>query len=162
MKKTGTGKLFQYLLVTVFTLAAFGAVTPEKCQADEVITANISPNIINLDSVDHTFGIHAGIPYSVVDTDTVLLICPDDTELVPIVCYADSRGYLVAKFSTADLTAYCDLDIGADNTLVLEGQTLLEPEFFTGGGEVLIMESQPQFQKGNGPKLNPNKNCKNR
>ena len=112
--------------------------------------------------MDHTFGIHTSIPYSNVNIDEVILVCPNDYELYPTVCYADSLGNLVAKFDTSDLEADCGLVIGTINTLVLEGETLAEPEPFAGTGEVLIIESQPGFQKGKGYNNTQNKNCRNK
>jgi len=149
------------LLAWILTLALSVFFTPGKSQAYD-ISINISPNIINLESSDHTFGIHTSIPYSNVNIDEVVLICPDDSELYPTVCYADSLGNLVAKFNTSDLKTDCDLVIDDYNTFVLEGETKIDPDFFSGAGEVLIIESQPKFNNGKGFAKNQNKTCQNR
>ena len=157
MKGTGINKLFIAILAGISTLALTVFVTPERCEADEQISINVSPNIINLNSIEHAFGIHTGIPYSVVNVDTVVLVCPDDSVLDPVVCYADSRGYLVAKFHTVDLDNdnnignECKLDVGVENTFTLEGEKT-DNELFYGAGSVLIIGNQAELQKGKGPK----------
>jgi len=161
MKATVITKNRLVLVTWIATIALSVFFTPGKSQAYD-ISINISPNIINLESSDHTFGIHTSIPYSDVNIEEVVLICPDDSELYPTVCYADSLGNLVAKFNTSDLETDCDLVIDDYNTLVLEGETKIDPEFFSGAGEVLIIESQPRFNNGNGFPKYQNKNCQNR
>ena len=161
MKHEAITKSQSILRAALIVLLLSGVFAPEKSQAYD-IAINISPNIINLESMDHTFGIHTSIPYSDVNIDEVILVCPNDYELYPTVCYADSLGNLVAKFDTSDLEADCGLVIGTINTLVLEGETLAEPEPFAGTGEVLIIESQPGFQKGKGSNNTQNKNCRNK
>ena len=161
MKATVITKNRLVLVTWIATIALSVFFTPEKSQAYD-ISINISPNIINLESSNHTFGIHTSIPYSDVNIEEVVLICPDDSELYPTVCYADSLGNLVAKFNTSDLETDCDLVIDDYNTLVLEGETKIDPEFFSGAGEVLIIESQPRFNNGNGFPKYQNKNCQNR
>jgi len=145
-----------------FILALSGFMYPSQCQALDA-SINISPNIINLQSTEHAFGIHTNVPYSTVNIDELILVCPEDSVLFPIVCYADSHGNLVAKFNTSDLEADCELIVDDYNTLVLEGATKAEPiELFSGAEEVLIIDGQPKFQKGNGAKNNQNRNCQNR
>ncbi|KPJ97312.1 MAG: hypothetical protein AMJ60_11840 [Desulfobacterales bacterium SG8_35] len=162
MKRTGIKISFSILVIAFFTLIFSGFMNPSRCQALEA-SINISPNIINLESTSHVFGIHTNIPYSIVNVDEVILVCPEDSVLYPTVCYADSLGNLVAKFSTSDLENECELVIEDYNILVLEGETNDVPaEFFSGAGEVLIIESQPEFQKGEGPKGMQNKYGQNR
>lgn len=162
MKRAGIKISYAILWAAFFALVFSGFINPSRCQALEA-SINISPNIINLESISHSFGIHTNIPYSIVNVDEVILVCPEDSVLYPIVCYADSLGNLVAKFSTADLENECELVIDEYNILVLEGETNDVPsELFSGAGEVLIIEGQPEFQKGNGPKGMQNKNGQNR
>ena len=161
MNKEKIKKICLLSLVGILTMALSGFFTPGKSQAFD-ISVNISPNIINLESSDHAFGIHTSMPYSDVNISAVVLVCPNDYALYPIVCYADSLGNLVAKFSTSDLEADCDLVMDDYNTLVLEGETKIDPEFFSGAGEVLIIESQPKFQNGNGIPKKQAQNCRNR
>ena len=100
MKNAGINLMAVIVLAGICSLASTGVFTPSPCQAFD-ISINVSPNIINLDSDDHQFGIHTNVPYSIVNIAdaTMMLICPNDAELDPTVCYADSRGYLVAKFN---------------------------------------------------------------
>ncbi len=161
MKKTERKQPYLFLLAGILSLALSGFFTPGISQAFD-ISVNISPNIINLESSDHTFGIHTTIPYSDVNIAEVVLRCPNDYGLDPTVCFADSLGNLVAKFNTSDLETGCDLVINDYNTLVLEGETKTDPELFFGAGEVLIIESQPKFKKENGLNSTRNNICKNR
>jgi len=160
MKNTARKQPYLFLLTAIFTMALSGFFTPEKSQAFD-ISVNISPHIINLESSDHTFGVHTTVPYSVVNINEVVLLCPNDYALYPTVCFADSLGNLVAKFNISDLEAGCELVIDDYNTLVLEGETKIDPELFSGAGEVLIIESQPRFQKENGPKKTQKNICRN-
>ncbi len=153
-----------------FVLALSAFMYPSQCHALDA-SINISPNIINLESTEHAFGIHTNVSYAIVNIDEVLLVCPEDSVLYPIVCYADSHGNLVAKFNTSDLKADCELIVDDYNTLVLEGETKAEPiDAFSAAGEVLIIAGHPKFQKGDGPKNNQgngaknkqNKNCQDR
>ena len=151
---------FVVLLAGFFMLALSGIFIPSSCQAFD-ISINVSPNIINLDSDDHEFGIHTNVPYSIVNIEdqTVILVCPNDSEILPTICFADSRGYLVAKFNTSDLETYCQPVIDDYNTLMLVGETKFDPiESFAGAGDVLIIDKQARFQKGKGPNVSQ-KNC---
>ena len=164
MKRTGIHISFVVLLASIFTLALSGFFNPSSCQAFD-ISINVSPNIINLDSDDHEFGIHTNVPYSIVNIEdqTVTLVCPNDSEILPTICYADSHGNLVAKFNTSDLEIYCQPVIDDYNTLMLVGETKFDPiESFAGAGDVLIIDSQPKFQKGNGHKNKQNRNQLNK
>ena len=160
MKRTGIHISFVVLLASIFTLALSGFFNPSSCQAFD-ISINVSPNIINLDSDDHEFGIHTNVPYSIVNIEdqTVILVCPNDSEILPTICFADSRGYLVAKFNTSDLETYCQPVIDDYNTLMLVGETKFDPiESFAGAGDVLIIDKQARFQKGKGLNVSQ-KNC---
>ena len=157
--KERQGRQFILACITGFVLALL--TNPTLCQAFET-TINISPNIINLDSIDHTFGIHTNVPYSIVNVDEVILVCPEDVILDPVVCYADSLGNLVAKFATDELKSDCDLVAGEENILTLEGETWEPVELFSGSGEVLIIESQASLRNGNGPETKQSKQGQNR
>lgn len=163
MKSKGISKLFIAISAGIFSLALTGFFNPSSCQAFD-ISINVSPNIINLQSIDHTFGVHTSIAYADVNTDSVKLVC-DGADLIPTVCYADSNGRLVAKFLTADLD-YCELEIGSDNTFTLTGTTKgIDPppvEEFSGEDSVLIIENQAELQKGSGPKTVQKKLGQNR
>ena len=152
MKGTGINISFIVFLTGIFTLALSGFYNPPSCQAFE-ITINVSPNIINLNSDDHEFGIHTNVAYSIVniEDETVALVCPNDSEILPTICYADSRGNLVAKFNTSDLENDCKPNIGERITLELVGETNSESiEYFSGDGGVLIIDKLAQFQKVTG------------
>lgn len=162
MKRTDMKIPFSILWAGLSVLGLSLFITPYHCQAFDA-SINISPNIINIDSIDHAFGIHTDVPYSIVKIDEVILMCPEDGVLTPIVCYADSRGNLVAKFETAELEAECTLDIGEYNYLELRGLTKDDPaQEFSGTGEVLIIEQQSEMRKGNGQQGSQNKYGRNR
>jgi len=164
MKGTGINMSFVVLLAGFFTLALSGFFNPSSCQAFD-ISINVSPNIINLDSNDHEFGIHTNVPYSIVniEDETVALVCANDSEILPTICYADSHGNLVAKFNSSDLETYCQPVIDDYNTLMLVGETKFDPiEYFSGAGDILIIDKKAQFQKDNGFKGSQNKCCLNK
>jgi len=162
MKKTEIKIPHPMFWAGLFVLVLSGFIHPSRCQAFDA-SINIAPNIINFTSNDHAFGIHTDVPYSIVENDKVLLICPDETEMPPLFCYADSRGYLVARFNITDLKNSCELSVGDYNILVLKGETRIEPiESFSGEGEVLIIESEAELLNGSGPKgiLNQNRSSR--
>lgn len=168
MKKTIASLSTPTAWAGFFFLMYGSFVNPSYCQAFDA-SINISPNIINLDSIDHTFGIHTNVPYSIVNLEAAIeLECPDGSILEPIVCYADSRGYLIAKFETADLNNEADtnnecfLETGEYNIFALTGQITEPEEEFYGEGEVLVIEDQAKFRKGTGSNAAQNKWGQNR
>jgi len=121
------------LILTLLMCALFIPLNGE----DILIMIQVSPNVLNLQNNGQVVTIHTDIAYSVVAGSTVLL---ND---VAISSYkADNRGDFVAKFLMDDIKAL-PLDIGALNTLRLEGSTKAG-DLFSGTQEILVINIIPK------------------
>jgi len=104
------------------------------------ITIQCSPSSVVLHAVrsGDWLTVHADIPYSVVNTDTVVLIAPKGSPLEAFATFDDDRGNLVAKFKMSDLKLLLDVE-AKTNELTLAGCTK-DGDTFAGSDTVRIVK----------------------
>lgn len=127
-----TNTIAQWLIL-FFSVLLLGLIGPTTTQSME-ITVDVAPLIINIGGKSATFVVHTNLPYSLVDTSTVVL------NGEPIYNWkVDSLGYFDAIILTEDIEPL--LEIGAKNLFLLEGKTRTEPQdLFWGAEEVLVID----------------------
>ena len=101
------------------------------------ISIKASPNVLNLLNKGEVVTVHTDIAYSLVEGATVTL---NDVEISH--WKADNRGNFVAKFVMQDIKDL-PLNVGAYNTLRLQGQTV-SGESFAGSTEILVVNNVPK------------------
>jgi hypothetical protein len=121
------GSIFAFVLVAGVSAGAASAQT---------IDIAISPQTVNLQFQGEWVTVHADIPYTLVEPDSVALDgIPADIEK------DDDRGYLVAKFKMAgEMGEYLEsfLDAGSA-TLTLTGGTIYG-DLFSGSDTVRVID----------------------
>lgn len=137
-----TAKLAPSVVVPILTgacvlLAALAFPTTAHAQDDctVAIQIQVSPATLNLERTGDAVTIHADIAFSLVNQVEVKLTLNDHDEvwIVPVACFADDVGYLVARFSMGDIdmldAEYGVVDVGNENKFSLRGMTLEESVF---------------------------------
>jgi hypothetical protein len=130
-----TAKLAPSIVLPILTgacvvLAALACPTIAHAQDDCPMAIQVSPGTLNLDRTGDAVTIHADIAFSLVNQVEVRLYIKElrDAWIVPLSCFADDVGYLVARFSTADVelldSEHAVLDLGTENKFSLHGSTL--------------------------------------
>lgn len=132
-------------LVCIFVLSLILFKTPAECDeldcntTDVVITIDVAPNTLNIQSQGEVVTVHTDIGYSVVAGSTVTLngIEIDHWK-------ADNRGYFVAKFIMDEIKklALDELQINDYNTFQLEGETTTG-DSFCGQQDIMIVNNVP-------------------
>jgi hypothetical protein len=122
----------------VWLLALAAAVffaAPAQSQAFE-ITIDVSPNVLNIQSVGLCVTVHTDIGYSRVDPTKVYL-----NGVLINGYFADDRGYFVAKFDMNEIKSK-PLNIDVYNAFTMEGATKLgEP--FSGTQNIKVIDRIP-------------------
>ncbi len=120
-------------------------VSPAISYSDFEIEIDISPNVLNIQSMGTVVTVHTDIAYSSVLAYSVLL---DEVEIQS--WKADNRGNFVAKFSMEEIEAIFDPeDCNEYYTFTLVGYGFDEddePELFFGTQEILIINVYPAGQ----------------
>lgn len=135
-----TVKLAPSIVVPILTgacvvLAALACPITAHAQDDCTLAIQVSPGTLNLDRAGDAVTIHADIAFSLVNQVEVKLYINElrDAWIVPRSCFADDVGYLVARFSMADIESldsdYPVLVLGAENEFLLDGRTLDDSAF---------------------------------
>ena len=118
------------LSIAVFCLA------PTESHA-LVITIDMAPNVLNIQSTGVVVTVHTDIGFGDVNASTVCL-----NGILISGWKADSRGNFVAKFSMEDVKAL-PLTIDAYNTFTMEGETS-SGEKFWGTQDILVINREPR------------------
>lgn len=132
-------------LICIVALSLILFKTPAECEeldcntTDVVITIDVAPNTLNIQSQGEVVTVHTNIGYSVVVGSTVTLngIEIDHWK-------ADNRGYFVAKFIMDEIKklALDELQINDYNTFQLVGVTSTG-ESFCGQQDIMIIDNVP-------------------
>lgn len=110
------------------------------CWADDAITIDVAPNVLNLQNQGQVVTIHTDIDYNLVAGSSVTL---NDIEIAS--WKADDRGDFVAKF-LMDEVKDLPLNIGQYNTLMLRGETRTGQPF-SGSQDILVINNIPAGKK---------------
>jgi hypothetical protein len=121
-------------LILVLAAAIFFA-APAQSQALE-ITIDVSPNILNIQSVGLCVTVHTDIGYSKVDPTTVYL-----NGVLIDGYFADNRGNFVAKFDMNEIKSL-PLVIDVYNTFKMVGVTK-DGEPFEGTQDIKVIDRIP-------------------
>lgn len=126
------------LLWSVVVLATVAGLA-NGVQAQDTVPMVVQPMVLNVESFSTCVTIHAGIPFALVDTGSVVVTVNDGKVLIPTLMKADLRGYLVIKFAAADVKgALADLVLPATVTFYLSGATATAT--FSGEDDVLVIK----------------------
>jgi ABC-type sulfate transport system permease component len=129
--KTSTNRLTMAFL---FVMAI--AMLPFAANSQTVITIQVSPNVLNLQSGGTVVTVHTDIAYGAVAAASVTI------NGVPISWWkSDNQGNFVAKFNIEDIKSL-PLNIGQLNTLTLLGTTKTGTTF-TGSYDVMVINVIP-------------------
>ncbi len=118
-----------------------GMLIPASMFSQEEIEIQVSPNILNLQSNGVVVTIHTDIPFSQVSAQTVNM---NGLEIDS--WKADNQGFFVAKFNMDDVKELEDLEIGAYNTLTLDGLKV-SGDTFAGSEDILVINNLPKGKK---------------
>ena len=108
MKKT--------ILTALLALLMF---LPVSLMAQEVDAIDVAPNVLNIGSKGTVVTVHTNIKYSVAIVDGSEVISCTLNDVHMIFCFADNRGYFVAKFNIDDIKDLPNLDYDELNALIL-------------------------------------------
>jgi hypothetical protein len=126
--------IFRPIWLLVLAAAIFFA-APVQSQALE-ITIDVSPNVLNIQSVGLCVTVHTDIGYSKVDPTTVYL-----NGVLIDGYFADDRGFFVAKFDMNEIKNL-PFDYEKYNTFKLEG-TMISGESFSGTQQIKVINRIP-------------------
>jgi hypothetical protein len=126
--------IFRPIWLLVLAAAIFFA-APVQSQALE-ITIDVSPNVLNIQSVGLCVTVHTDIGYSKVDPTTVYL-----NGVLIDGYFADDRGFFVAKFDMNEIKNL-PFDYEKYNTFKLEGTTI-SGESFSGTQQIKVINRIP-------------------
>lgn len=129
-------KLIRLSLITLMILFLHSGFT----SGDIMISIDVSPSVINLQSNGQVVTVHTDIKYSLVSGSTVTL------NGIEISWWkSDDRGFFVAKFQIDDIKNL-PLNIGEYNTLTLSGITC-DGTMFSGSQEIKVINVVPAGKK---------------
>ena len=121
--------------ITSFIIFVFLVLLPAFSFAQEEISIDIAPSVLNLSNNGIVVTVHTDIPYSDVASESLFL------DGVEIQSYkADSQGFFVAKFSIDAIKEVVKDDVNLNHTFVLNGE-LIDESTFSGTADVLIIDS---------------------
>jgi hypothetical protein len=116
--------------------AAIFFAAPAQSQALE-ITIDVSPNVLNIQSVGTVVTVHTDIGYSQVDKTAVYL-----NDVLFIGYFADDRGFFVAKFDMNEIKSL-SFDYEKYNTFTLKGTMISGDETFSGTQQIKVINRIP-------------------
>jgi hypothetical protein len=126
------------IAVVCYVLLALGLLLNPASVYSFETDIRVAPNVLNIQSAGTVVTVHTDIRYSAVVVSTVRL---NGIEISS--WKADNRGNFVAKFLMDEVKALEDLDIGAYNTLTVEGNTW-DGEYFVGVLDIIVIDVAPQ------------------
>ena len=91
------------LLLLVLVLVSVSVVLANTASEGEGYNIKVSPNTLKLASKVDVLTVHSDIPFTLVDTDTIVL-----NGMTPILVKADDLGALVTKFDISELKGTLD------------------------------------------------------
>lgn len=139
MSSTKTKNIFFSPIWVLVLAAAIFFAAPVQSQALE-ITIDVSPNVLNIQSIGLCVTVHTDIGYSQVDPTTVYL-----NGVLLSSCFADNRGNFVAKFDMNEIKNL-PLVIDAYNTFRMVGLTT-SGEPFEGTQDIMVIDRIPSGGK---------------
>jgi len=142
---------------TFLIVAALVSFTTFAFAEELVITIDVAPSVLNLQSGGECVTVHTDIAYADdVDCSSVTLNSKT-ASIMAGSCFSDDRGYFVAKFSMIEVRDDLYLTTGEYNTLKLTGETKgskdVDGEPFSGTQEIWVVDNDdPINGPNNGPK----------
>lgn len=139
MSLSKTKNIFFSPVWVLMLAAAIFFAAPAQSQALE-ITIDVSPNVLNIQSIGLCVTVHTNIAFGDVDASTVYL-----NDVLLSSCFADNRGNFVAKFDMNEIKSL-PLVIDAYNTFKMVGvATSGEP--FEGTQDIMVIDRIPSGGK---------------
>ena len=97
------------ILFALVCIALMATIIPLASHAAEV-DIHVAPNVINIDSNSPWVTVHADILFAEVDLSTNTIKLTVEEGILPnALCFADDRGYLVAKFEMGSVKSIFEL-----------------------------------------------------